>query len=161
MCQEWRDDFWAFVKDVGERPEGYTLRKHFNEKPIGPDNWYWKEPIDSDDKAEYARKWRNTNPEKAKNADLKKSYGITFKEYNQMAHRQNNRCAICGQKETSTDRNGAPRLMPVDHCHKTGVIRALLCSQCNKALGGFKDDPVLLRKAAEYVEKYKQNPCTP
>lgn len=154
MCKEWRDDFWDFVNTVGERPDGHTLRKHNNKKPLGPTNWYWKESHCSKDKAAYAKSWRERNPEKAKNADLKKQYGITIDEYNRMADEQNNRCAICGGMETSRDQHGAPRLMPVDHCHKTGRVRALLCALCNKALGGFKDDPELLRKAAKYVEKY-------
>lgn len=41
--------------------------------------------------------------------------------------------------------------MPIDHCHKTGKIRGILCSRCNTALGGFNDDIKLLDKAINYL----------
>lgn len=154
MCKEWAVDFWVFVDAVGVRPDGHTLRKLDAKQPLGPGNWYWKESIPSVNKAVYAQKWRNANPEKVKNADLKKMFGITLQDYQRMAEVQNHRCAICGELETGTDKQGVPRRMPVDHCHATGKIRELLCSACNKALGGFRDRPDLLRKAAEYVEKH-------
>lgn len=43
----------------------------------------------------------------------------------------------------------------MDHCHKTGQHRALLCKLCNPGLGFFRDDPLLLRRAAEYIEGYQ------
>lgn len=160
MCKEWASDFWAFVDSVSPRPDGHTLRKVDAKKPLGPGNWYWKEAISSVNKAVYAQKWRNANPEKVKNADLKKMFGITLQDYQCMAESQNHRCAICGELETGTDKQGVPRRMPVDHCHATGKIRELLCSACNKALGGFRDRPDLLRKAAEYVEKHLDSPAS-
>ena len=154
MCDEWKKDFWAFVEAVSPKPENCTLRRLNESKPIGPSNWTWKEKTSSKDKALYAKLWRMRNPEKAKNADLKKHFGITLDEYCAMEAAQNGACAICGSKEEVLDKNGIPRKMPVDHCHKTNKIRALLCTPCNRALGLFKDDPDVLRKAADYVEKH-------
>lgn len=52
-------------------------------------------------------------------------------------------CEICGSKEN----------LRWDHCHKTGNFRGTLCNSCNLGLGSFKDDPVRLVKAAEYIKK--------
>lgn len=79
---------------------------------------------------------------------IKLIYGITWDEYELLLACQDDRCAICG---------GRPRknLLAVDHDHKTGEIRGLLCSRCNhKLLGAANDDPVRLRKAADYLEQY-------
>ena len=93
------------------------------------------------DKAYY----RKYNTDKCKNSVLKKKYGITLEQYNQMFTNQNGNCAICGrnQSEFKTSLN-------IDHCHKTNKIRGLLCSNCNTALGLFNDDNVLLQKAINY-----------
>jgi recombination endonuclease VII len=53
-------------------------------------------------------------------------------------------CAICGERSL--------RSMHIDHCHKTGVVRATLCPPCNKGLGLFREDPKKLRAAAAYIE---------
>lgn len=158
MCKEWAEDFWLFVEEVGDKPDGHSLRKHIQTQPIGPGNWYWKESTPSKDAAAWQKAYRNRHPERIKNTELKKRYGITLQDYQRMAETQNHRCAICGELETGTDKQGVPRRMPVDHCHATGKIRELLCSACNKALGGFRDRPDLLRKAAEYVEKHLDTP---
>ena len=154
MCEEWADDFWKFVEAVSPKPDGHTLRKHNQAIPISPDNWYWKESTPSKDNAKWQRAWRARNPDKVKDSDLRKHFGITLIEYRAISEAQNHKCAICNNHETAVDGKGAERFMAVDHCHRTGKIRALLCSSCNKSLGGFKDDPELIRKAASYIEKY-------
>lgn len=57
------------------------------------------------------------------------------------------RCALC-----NADRPGGKGDWHVDHNHETGIIRGILCAACNKALGMFKDNPAVLRRAAEYLE---------
>jgi len=85
--------------------------------------------------------------EMARNSKLKKAYGITLKEYNKMLAKQDECCAIC-----KTDiPNGKGNTFHVDHCHETGKVRGLLCSNCNTSLGGFKDNPTLLTKAIKYL----------
>ena len=69
--------------------------------------------------------------------------------------KQNNVCAICGKPETAV-RLGKVLPLAVDHCHRTGGNRELLCTSCNIGIGSLCDDPELLRKAGEYVEKWKQ-----
>lgn len=156
LCAEWKENFWSFVECVGERPERHMLRKKNTKEELGPNNWHWVETIEAKDKAERARLWRKANPDKAKNIDLRKSLGIDLPQYSAMIEQQKGVCALCSLPETGKHPNGTTRMLAVDHCHQTGKIRALLCSHCNKALGGFKDSPQLLRKAAEYIEKHKQ-----
>lgn len=77
--------------------------------------------------------------------------GITSDQYEERIAKQNNLCAVCGYPETKTI-NG--RLVPlsVDHDHKTGEIRGLLCDHCNNGLGRFQDDVKRLRRAIDYLE---------
>ena len=72
---------------------------------------------------------------------LKRRYGISAAEADLMLEAQDGLCAIC---------KAAPAVH-VDHDHATGQVRALLCFNCNGGLGQFKDDPAVLRAAAEYV----------
>ena len=59
-------------------------------------------------------------------------------------------CEICGKPEEEEGKR-----LALDHCHKTDKLRGRLCGDCNTTLGKFKDDPMLLRKAADYLEKHK------
>lgn len=84
---------------------------------------------------------------------LQRLYGISESEYASMLTDQGGVCAICGKFETSTYR-GKLRELAVDHCHESGVVRGLLCNQCNAALGKFKDSPDILRKALDYLLRH-------
>ena len=86
---------------------------------------------------------------------LKKRYGITADQYDQMIIDQNNGCAICGSTEMGG--RGEGTRLAVDHNHETGKVRGLLCTSCNNGLGRFKDDPELLVKAATYLKSYKSS----
>ena len=86
---------------------------------------------------------------------LKKRYGITANQYDQMVIDQDNGCAICGSKEVGG--RGEGTRLAVDHDHKTGKVRGLLCTNCNNGLGRFKDDPDLLTKASEYLKSHSSS----
>lgn len=78
--------------------------------------------------------------------------GFTAQDYERLFEAQNGVCAICSRPETVVDsRHGKTKDLAIDHDHKTGAIRALLCSNCNRGLGLFNDDPALLAKAQSYV----------
>ncbi len=68
-------------------------------------------------------------------------YGLTLEEYEAILAKG---CAICGRSKG----------MQLDHDHKNGKVRAALCVDCNRGLGGFRDDPALTRRAAEYLESW-------
>jgi hypothetical protein len=99
----------------------------------------------------YSREWGRKHPENSHKHKLKNRYGLSLDEYNQKLNLQNGLCAICGQPETKVGR-GRVQHLSVDHCHKTGMNRGLLCDQCNKTLGNMRDDISLLYKAIEYLK---------
>ena len=79
-----------------------------------------------------------------------KRYGLTPEDYERMVRDQNGRCTICNYE------NDGKKLV-VDHCHKTGKVRALLCDDCNQGLGRFFDRPDWLEKAAAYVRAHERS----
>jgi len=81
-----------------------------------------------------------------------KKFGITAKEYHELVAKQNGVCAIC--QSDSCGRKGSTRLC-IDHDHKTGKVRGLLCNACNVSLGAMGDDPERLLKAYSYLLKNK------
>lgn len=99
-------------------------------------------------------RWRTMNPERNRLLrDRERSRaGITY-QVNDKILASAKRCALC---ETPFDVIGKKQRSPIlDHDHKTGKLRDVLCNQCNKALGWFADDPALLRRAAAYLEKHQ------
>lgn len=100
------------------------------------------------------REWRNKNPGKArisaKYSKMKSNYGLTKDQYLNLYSETNGCCFICGEHESLFKRG-----LHVDHCHTTGMIRGLLCSNCNTALGKFKEDSIILEKAIQYLNRTK------
>jgi hypothetical protein len=94
------------------------------------------------------KKMRDLYPDRVKNRVLKYSYGITFETYNEMYSFQSGVCAICNLS-CSTGRK-----LCVDHDHKTGKVRGLLCNDCNIGIGKLKDSSKILKKASDYLDKY-------
>jgi hypothetical protein len=88
-----------------------------------------------------------------------KSYGLTLESFAQMRKYQNYCCKICGLHESKNqvDKNGKTKQFSIDHDHKTGQIRGLLCNNCNLALGGFKDSISSLKKAIMYLKGSKKS----
>lgn len=94
-----------------------------------------------------AKRWAQQNPDKRK-AQRIAMYGLTLDQFNQMLEDQSGACLICGHSDMSK-----PNFFPlVDHCHKTGRVRGLLCMNCNQGIGKMQDSPELLRAAIAYLE---------
>lgn len=91
--------------------------------------------------------WGRNNRHKHYGYEIKYKYGLTIKEYDEMVLAQNNKCAIC--------QGSSVKRFSIDHCHKTGKIRGLLCFACNSAIGKLKENKELFINAINYLEKYK------
>lgn len=92
------------------------------------------------------RSYQYMTPEKQKGYRLRRKYNMTVEMYNQLLQKQNGGCAICGRKPKTKPLN-------VDHCHKTGKIRGLLCPPCNRSLGILGDNEDSLLKVIDYLRK--------
>ena len=107
---------------------------------------------DIDKRRAAGRKYRANNLSReskyGKAWHLRTTYGITIEQFNAMSDSQLGRCAIC--LELLRPAHGTH----VDHCHKTGKLRSLLCQKCNRGIGHFDDDPFRLEAAATYIRRH-------
>ena len=103
------------------------------------------------------KKWIAKNIKRSyanrRNHYLKKKYGITAADYEVIHKRQKGLCAICGRPERIVI-NGTRRRLAVDHDHRTNKVRGLICHDCNRGIGLFKDDPKRLMSAARYIRRH-------
>ena len=95
-------------------------------------------------------------------SDLRKKFGITLKDYEELLENQGGVCAICGNGEQAVHpATNQVQNLAVDHCHKTDEVRGLLCAKCNHGLGNFQEDPDRLQKAKEYLLNYNSHISEP
>lgn len=90
----------------------------------------------------YNRTYKQQHPEKVADNQLRHDFGISLGDKQIMSEAQSHRCLICEEQKS----------LVVDHCHKTGLIRGLLCNTCNRAIGLLKDNPIVLQKCADYLK---------
>lgn len=114
--------------------------------------------------ADYSSNLQKANIERTaltrRKTRLKCNYRLTPKQFDAMWQSQMQLCGICNKKLelcSKTNRKGAV----VDHCHKSGMVREILCSDCNIGLGMFHDDPAVLASAIAYLAKHAQPKETP
>lgn len=81
-----------------------------------------------------------------KDRELEKKYGIPPGTYERMLRDQWGRCAICRRQPRRRD-------LAVDHNHKNGRVRGLLCTRCNEMLGHLRDSPAAVYRALRYLEE--------
>jgi hypothetical protein len=86
----------------------------------------------------------------------KRKYDITKDQYDEILKSQNYVCAIC-QKPEKLAQKGKPIRLAIDHCHKSGIVRGLLCAGCNTSLGKFDDNISILERAIEYLRKFNES----
>lgn len=109
----------------------------YREKSKDKRNAYYREYSQTSKRKEYVRKYNQV-------AKLKLYYNLSEEKYIKLLELQDNKCKICNEELTKPN---------VDHCHKTGKVRGILCRGCNHGLGNFKDNTELLMKAKEYLDE--------
>lgn len=165
LNRDHREHAWSsfedFCRDVTDVPVmRYSMVPLDATKPIGPSNFDWTFPPEATRTTpdgivahNHARKERQGDVNRDK--EFRRKYGIGFAEYMIMHTRQNGLCAICRQEETQGHHEtGEIRILCIDHDHETKVVRELLCSACNLAIGAMKDDTSRLQKAIAYLHKH-------
>lgn len=149
------ENFSAFSDDVGPLPEKQSGVAYVDAgRPIGPSNWRRIKKFNrrtADGRSAYNKQQRAENPDRFKNNELKKAFGIGIDRYREMLVAQAGVCAICGQPETMI-RRGKIQSLSVDHNHDTDAVRDLLCTSCNAMIGYSRERPDMLRAAATYLE---------
>lgn len=96
----------------------------------------------------YSSRWKRANPGAARDAQRRYKYGLTPGSYTAMLRAQGGGCAVCAAPPP------ADASLHVDHDHATGQVRGLLCDLCNRGLGYYRDDPLLLEAAAAYLRRW-------
>ena len=124
-----------------ETPDTRVCKTCGIEKPLDKKHFYWRS-----DSGTYRTECKPCWQEK----QLIQKLGVDFSFYHKTLKQQGHRCACCRTKLESSRYTK----FAVDHCHKTGKVRGLLCNNCNTALGLMKDDPVRLQSAIHYLQKH-------
>lgn len=133
-----------------QKGEHFIDRKLFNKDKHAADGLYaWCAKCTS----KYRRDKYNANTEEgrierenSRYRTLKRRYGITRGEYDALMIFQEGKCGIC-KTPFSTD----TRRIHLDHDHKTGTIRGILCGHCNCGIAFFKDNPTFMERAMQYL----------
>ena len=113
------------------------------EKPLNKDHFYWR----SDNK-----QFRSECKECHKEVQIKNKFGIDYTQYHKILKSQGYRCEICrSHLESSRYTKFA-----VDHDHKTGLVRGLLCTSCNTAIGLMKESPERFLSAVKYLQRHSR-----
>jgi len=129
-------------------------------------NWIKYYPANRDKLLKQARRYVQANVELVRNRRRRyqertkaekqqyhreRRYGITPEQYTHLLNEQFGKCALCRRRSA----------VCIDHDHRTGKVRALLCRSCNIGLGAFEDDSQLLERAKEYLVQFNADPAAP
>lgn len=112
---------------------------------------YWcKACVSSNGKKHHKRRLKLPSYQRAmRERWIKKLHGISLEQYQEKLKAQDYICAICRVKLPESGSK-----THLDHDHKTGLLRAFLCTNCNRGLGHFQDSQEFLRKAADYLDAH-------
>jgi len=103
--------------------------------------------------AEDTRIWKESQSvDRLKDLYLQRIYGVTLQWYQDTLSLQSNCCPLCSKPLIFGGKINSDSPV-VDHDHTTGKVRGIICNECNRGLGYFRDNPEALRKAAKYLEE--------
>jgi|APCry1669188879_1035177.scaffolds.fasta_scaffold02054_10 hypothetical protein len=107
-----------------------------------------------------AHQQKNYDPVKNRETNLKRLYGITLDDYDRMLVEQKGVCKLCGTSDPGGRQSGRGKVNVffVDHCHKSGNVRGLLCNTCNRAIGQVKENIDFFENAIAYLKAGKTSP---
>lgn len=142
-----RHPYCKECRSSGDRAYYLSHRSHIISKV---QEAYWREP---ERHRSYVKEYRMRNKHRLRDGLLRRLYGLSLPEYQVMFMAQNGLCAICKAPETVIV-NGKVISLAVDHDHKTGLVRELLCRRCNAHLGKLGDNLQYIRKLYLYLLKH-------
>ncbi len=99
----------------------------------------------------YVAEWRAKNPARQHATEIKRRYSLSVEDYNARLSEQLCKCKICGKQHDPSVKRGR---LYVDHDHKSGDVRGLLCGACNSAIGYMNDDVEIFEKAIAYLKSF-------
>lgn len=106
------------------------------------------------ERLEQKKEYHQRSKEKRRIYNIGKKFGITEQEYQSLMNNQRGLCKICGRSLVEPDSIRSPA---IDHNHTTGLVRALLCADCNTALGLVHENVSTLQSMISYIEEYDQS----
>jgi endogenous inhibitor of DNA gyrase (YacG/DUF329 family) len=116
---------------------------------------YYRNHDDNKERSrERMKQARFSSPDSFKGHKLKSTYGISVEEFSALLDSQGHKCLICG-RQISGKVNSKDLKAFVDHDHKTGAVRGLLCVYCNSLIGYCREDKSLLLAAIGYLKKFQ------
>lgn len=149
--QENRERIKERMKEYQQRPEVKEKTKEYYQTNKEKIREHRQKPEFKAHEKKYRQ--RREVKEKQRNHQLKNKYGITLEDKRKLYAEQNGRCAICGEHKPMLGTKG--KVICVDHNHKTGRVRGLLCTACNSRLHAFENKE-WERKARKYLKKHQE-----
>ena len=147
-----------WICDLGDEPEGYKYCSKcrellpYSDFSLHPNGRYGLQPRCKDchaaDSKQYSAARPPSTPEKNSKYLLKRKYGLTLDEYDDLVLRYGGVCGICKQP--------SDKVLVVDHDHTTGEVRGVLCSSCNTGIGFLGDTIEAVEAALAYLKNHRE-----
>jgi hypothetical protein len=139
------DEYKSNKEEIDKVNKEYYL-SHLDEITQYKNRWYMKnrETV----LKRVTKNYQDKSISEKRRSGLKRNYNLTVEDYDNRLKAQDYGCAICKSK---TSKSRTTKYLSVDHDHKTGRVRGLLCMKCNHALGNLDDNPETIREALRYI----------